>query len=157
MTEYIYLKDEEIMYYVHNLNWHLPERIQKEAIQILSQLPPDKVDLLLSEYRKEYFENAVSILRKMGYPRNRKALPQLADLLEDRNVPGALEAIELFRDLGKAISTPYIEIECQKALQPLNEDWLEHLYFACDSLGITEENFSDKNAYRIMKKEAESL
>lgn len=97
MAEYIYLKNEEIMYYVHNLNWHLPERIQKEAIQILSQLPPDKVDLLLSEYRKEYFENAVSILRKMGYPRNRKALPQLADLLEDRNVPGALEAIELFQ------------------------------------------------------------
>lgn len=158
MVNYIHLKDdEEIMYYVYNLNWHLPKETQEESIWVLSQLSPDKVDLLIPKYGKECLENAVFILRKMGYPRNKKALPKLAGLLADRNWPGALETIELFRDLGKVISTPYIEKEGEKAIQDSDLDWLEHLYFACNSLNLTEENFSDKNVYRQMKKAAEEL
>ena len=156
MTDYILLEDEAIKDYVKKLNWHLPLKIQGKSIGILSELSPDKVDLLVT-YKNECMENVVAILRKMGYPRNKKALPRLAGLLEDRNCAGALEAIETFRDLGKTISTPYIETECEKALHPINADWLEHLYFACDSLGITEEDFLNKNTYRIMKKEAEEL
>ena len=33
MTEYIDLEDEEIIYYVYNLNWQLPKETQDEAIE----------------------------------------------------------------------------------------------------------------------------
>ena len=54
--------------------------------------------------------------KKIGYPRNKKALPKLSSLLQDRNWPGSLEAIEIFKDLGKKISISYIERECEQAL-----------------------------------------
>lgn len=32
MRDYINIEDEEINYYVYNLNWQLPKEIQEEAI-----------------------------------------------------------------------------------------------------------------------------
>lgn len=155
MTNYTHLEDEEIIYYVFNLNWFLPKEIQEESIAILSQLPPDKVDMLIPKYGKECWENAVSILNKMGYPRNKRALPKLARLLQDRNWPGALEAIEIFRRIGKEISTPYIEKECKEALRCKDIDWLEHLSFACNSLGLTKEDFNNESIYEQMEQVVE--
>ena len=53
MTDYIKIEDEEIIYHVFNLNWNLPKEIQEESIQVLIQLPPEKVDLLVPKYGKE--------------------------------------------------------------------------------------------------------
>ena len=113
--------------------------------------------MLIPKYGKSCWENGVLILKNMGYPRNKKALPKLAGLLQDRNWPGALEAIELFRLLGKKISVPYIEKECEVAIQCTDNDWLEHLYFATDSLGINKRDFQDPDAYELMRKAAEEL
>ncbi|WP_186579743.1 hypothetical protein [Aquibacillus kalidii] len=157
MTDYNILEDDAIIYYVYNLNWLLPEEVQEESIRVLSEISPDKVDLLIPKYGKECWANGVYILNKIGYPKNKKALTKLAQLLQDRNWPGALETIELFRGLGKEISTPYIEIECEKALQCNDADWLEHLYFACDSLNLTQENFCNKDIYIKMKQLADEL
>lgn len=153
----INLEDDEITYYVFHLNWLLPKETQEEAISVLSQISADKVDLLIPKYGKECWENGVFILRKIGYPRNKKALPQLARLLQDRNWPGSLEAIEIFRNLEQKTSVSYIEKECEEAIQCHDVDWLEHLYFACVSLGLTEEAFCNKNVYQQMKKSAEEL
>lgn len=155
MADYIYLEDEEIIYYVFNLNWLLPKETQEEAITVLSRLPPDKVDMLLPKYGKECWGNGVFILKEIGYPRNKKALLKLARLLQDRNWPGALEAIEIFRSIGKQISTPYIEKECEEAIKSNDADWLEHIQFACDSLGITSVDFNNKRIYFQMEQLAE--
>lgn len=64
-------------------------------------------------------------------------------------------AIEIFKSIGKEISTPYIERECVAALQSHDGDWLEHLYFACNCLNIKEEDFTNKTFYKQMKKIAE--
>lgn len=157
MTNYINLEEEEIIYYVFNLNWLLPKETQEESIEILSRIAADQVDLLIPKYGEECWENEVLIFKKIGYPRNKKALPKLARLLQDRNQPGSAEAIEIFRSLDKQISAPYIEKECEEAIQCNDIDWLDHLYFACDSLGLTEENFSNKNIYNQMKQLTEEL
>ncbi|MGG3623337.1 hypothetical protein ABES25_07215 [Bacillus gobiensis] len=155
MTDYINLEDEEIIYFVFNINWSLPKETQKEAISVLSQLPPDKVDMIIPKYGKGCWENGVFILKEMGYPRNKKALPKLARQLQDINWPGTLGAIEIFRSIGKQISTPYIEKECDEAIECNDTDWLEHLQFACDSLGITAEDFNDKTVFYQMEELAE--
>ena len=157
MKNYINLENEEIIYYVYNLNWLLPRETQDEAIEILSRISPEKLDMLIPKYGKSCWENGVYILKKMGYPRNKKALPKLAGLLQDRNWPGALEAIELFRLLGKEISVPYIEKECEEAIQCNDVDWLEHLYFSVVSLGVVKEDFCNPQIYLKMKKAAEDL
>lgn len=157
MTEFIDLEDEEIIYYVYNLNWELPKETQDKAIEILSSVSPNKVDMIIPKYGKSCWGNGVLILKNMGYPRNKKALPKLVGLLQDRNWPGALEAIELFRQLGKKISAPYIEKECEVAIQCTDNDWLEHLYFATESLGIGKGDFRDPDAYELMRKAAEEL
>ena len=108
-------------------------------LRFFPRISPDKADMLIPKYGKECWENGVSILREMGYPRNKKSLSKLAGLLQDRNWPGTLEAIELFRFLGKEISVPYIEKECEEAIQCNDVDWLEHLYFSGVSLGMVKE------------------
>lgn len=157
MSEYIEMEDEEIIYHVYNLNWHLSKETQKEAADVLFQLPPDKVGMIIPKYGKECWENGVEVIRKIGYPRNEKALPRLACLLQDRNWPGALDSIEVFRDLGKEISSPYIERECEKAIRCRDHDWLEHLYYAVESLGLELEDFRNGETYEEMRKRAEEL
>ncbi|MEK4442282.1 MULTISPECIES: hypothetical protein [Niallia] len=151
------IEDAEILYYVYNLNWLLPKENQEIAIDFLINLPPDKADMIIPKYGKECWENSVRVIKKIGYPNNKKALPKLARLLQDRNWPGSLEAIELFRELGKAIATPYIEQECISACKQKDLDWLENLFFACNSLNYSENDFKHKDSYRSMKKSAESL
>lgn len=157
MSKIYEIEDEEILYYVYNLNWLLPKENQEIAIDFLTNLPTDKVDIILPKYGKECWENGVHVIKKMGYPKNKKALPKLARLLQDRNWPGSLEAIEIFRELGKEIAIPYIESECISAAKQQDIDWLEHLFFACNSLNYNEDDFEHKDVYRIMKKSAESL
>ncbi|MCG3088241.1 hypothetical protein [Sporosarcina cyprini] len=157
MTNYNDFDDDQITYYVYNLNWHLPQEIQNEAMEMLSHLPPEKVGMLLPTYGKECWENAVHLLKEMGYPRNKEALPKLAGLLQDRNWPGALEAIQLFEELGTTISVPHIEKECEKAAEAHDGDWLEHLYFAVEQLGIDAHDFRNPVLYETMKKAAEVL
>ncbi|MGD6843973.1 hypothetical protein ACQCVH_15790 [Bacillus infantis] len=157
MSEYIHMEDEEIIYHVYNLNWHLPEETQKEAADILLQLPADKVGMIIPKYGKACWENGVAVIKKIGYPKNKKALPRLAGLLQDRNWPGAQESIEIFRDLGKEISSPYIERECDEAIICGDHDWLEHLYYAVESLGLELADFQNEETYREMRKRAEEL
>lgn len=151
------IEDAEILYYVYNLNWLLPKENQEMAIDFLINLPPDKTDLIIPKYGKECWENGVRVIKKIGYPNNKKSLPKLARLLQDRNWPGSLEAIELFRELGKAIAIPYIEQECISACKQKDLDWLENLFFASNSLNYSENDFKHKDSYRFMKKSAESL
>lgn len=155
MTEFMNMEDEEIIYHVYNLNWLLPEDVQKEAMENLIQIPPDKVDMIIPKYGQECWQNSVSVLKQIGYPRNKKALPKLARLLQDRNDPGSLDAIEIFRDLGKKISIPYIESECEEALNENDYSWLEHLEYACDSLNIGKEDFNNPSTYEQMLELAE--
>ncbi|MED3795500.1 hypothetical protein P4571_24090 [Niallia alba] len=151
------LEDELILYYVYNLNWLLPIDKQTEAMDFLSKLPSNKVGMIIPTYGKECWENGVKVIKKMGFPQNKKALYKLARLLQDRNCPGALDAIEVFREIGKEHSVPYIEEECQIAIKQKNEDWLEHLYYACESLGYSQNDFDDKNAFICMQKIAKEL
>jgi hypothetical protein len=151
------MEDEEIIYHVYNLNWHLPKEIQKEAADFLLQLPADKVGMIIPKYGKACWENGVAVIKEIGYPRNKKALPRLAGLLQDRNWPGALDSIGIFRDLGKEISTPYIEGECEEAIRCGDYDWLEHLYYAVESLGMEPADFRNVEAYEEMRKRAEEL
>lgn len=145
--EYIEIEDEEIIYHVYNLNWLLPEDIQQRAMATLIQLSPDKVDLIIPKYGQNCWQNGVTVLKEIGYPRNKKALPKLARLLQDRNWPGSLEAIEIFRDIGKKISVSYIERECEQALTEKDYCWLEHLEYACNSLKIDKEDFNNPATY----------
>ncbi|MGD6858219.1 hypothetical protein ACQCVO_24695 [Bacillus infantis] len=157
MSGFIHMEDEEIIYHVYNLNWHLPEETQKEAADILLQLPADKVRMIIPKYGKACWENGVAVIRKIGYPRNENALQRLAGLLQDRNWPGALDAVEIFRELGKEISTPYIERECEEAIRCGDHDWLEHLYYAVESLGLEAADFQKEETYAEMRKRAEEL
>ncbi|MRX73375.1 hypothetical protein GJU40_14595 [Bacillus lacus] len=68
-----------------------------------------------------------------------------------------MEAIETFRDLGMNISTPYIEKECEEAVECGDDDWLEHLYYACESLKIDKEDFSNTITFEKMKIAAEEI
>ncbi|MGG2028756.1 hypothetical protein AB1282_23910 [Gottfriedia sp. S16(2024)] len=147
MTNYIELENEEIMYHVYNLNWLLPKDIQEDSFEILYQINPDKTHLLIPKYGKSCWLNGVLLIKKIGYPNNKMALPKLANLLQDRNWPGALESIEIFREIGKEVSAPYIKVEIENALQCNDADWLEHLFFACNSLCIERDDFKNKLNY----------
>jgi hypothetical protein len=149
-NKYNLLENEEVIYYVYKLNWHLPKTDQEDAISVLSDLSPEQVDLLIPKYGKECYENAVSILQKMGYPRIKKALPRLVWLLNDINWPGALKAIEIFKSIDKEIIVPYIEDGCVTAIKENDPTWLEFIKYACDDIGISKEDFTNQDPFAHM-------
>jgi hypothetical protein len=151
-NEFDYLESELLLYYVYQLNWKLPKDDQENAIRILSNLSNEQVDLLIPKYGKECWENAVSILQKMGYPRIKKAIPKLVWLLQDINWPGAREALEILKSIDKEIIVPYIEDGCVIAFNDKDEQWLEFIKFACDELGISRDDFTNKETYTQMIK-----
>jgi hypothetical protein len=49
MINHFHLDDEQIIYYVYNLNWLLPKEVQQEAMEILAE--PGASDRNFQEYR----------------------------------------------------------------------------------------------------------
>lgn len=72
MSKSYEIEDEEILYYVYNLNWLLPKEYQEVAIDFLANLPPDKTDMILPKYGKECWENGVHVIKKLAILKIRK-------------------------------------------------------------------------------------
>ena len=141
-----------IKLYSDKLHWHLPEQLQQEAIECLVEyMPRDQLELMFTMGRKSSFQNAVKVVKEIGYPDNEAAFPSMVELFQDINWPGAEEAVLYFQTLEKAIVVPYIEAGGKQAIAERDEQWLWFLYAVCERLMIDRTGFQNQAVFDAMK------
>lgn len=126
-----------IIHYAYELNWHLPEHYQQDAMDwLVKETPRDQLSLIFPKYNKFCWQNAVEVVKRIGYPENESAFPKLVELFQDLNWPGALEAMNYFRTVDKKVVAKYIKDAVVQAKATNDEDWLYFLSLVCEELHI---------------------
>lgn len=143
---------EEIKGYVEMLDWKNSQEEQSKAIHILSQIDEMDLGIILDKSKKSTWENAVKVIKQIGFPKNKSLLSELLWLLQDVNWPGAIEAIEILTSIDKKAVAPLIEQAIHSA--DLNEDfmWLGGLSLLVSKAGYSAEDFDDCSVFEILKK-----
>lgn len=144
------MKISEIYKLVEDLSWEKPQEIQLNALEKLQSIDDEYTPYLIPEEGKYCWENAVKVLYKIGYPRNRLAIPRLIWLLQDFNWPGVSSAIELLQKIDKNIILPYIEDALIKAHAQEDYMWIGGIKRLIGILGILKNDFKSSNIIQIL-------
>lgn len=145
-----------IKLHAYELNWHMPEHLQQEAIDWLVEYADrDQLALVFPPYAKRCWQNAVKVVEKIGYPENIAAFPTMDELFQDINWPGAEEAVLYFQTLEKNVVLPFIEAGGRQAIATNDRDWLFFLYAVCERLTIVRDDFEEAAIFDAMKTQYE--
>lgn len=143
---------EELMYYVYQLHWHLPEETQRESVDyLIENVPLNELVQLFPSYGKAYWQNSMKVVTAIGYPYNIAAFPKMVELFQDINWPGAEEAVVYFSTLEKQIVALFIEAGGKQAIKESDDQWLWFLYAVCERLHIERVNFVDGAVFDTMQ------
>ncbi|MEG0471631.1 MAG: DUF5071 domain-containing protein [Solibacillus sp.] len=141
-----------IIHYAFQLNWHLPEEQQQDAIDwLIENTPKDKLALIFPKYSKFCWQNAMKVIEGIGYPNNKPAFPRMLELFQDLNWPGAEEAVVYLQTIETTVITPYIEAAARQAKTEQDDQWLWFLYAVCERLNIERSLFQDSTIFDEMR------
>jgi len=146
---------KDIEEYIFDLNWNNPEYIQEKAIEKLSKISGSEVILLAkqSELCNKYcWHNATIVLKNIGYPRNKLAIPYLMDWLKDINWPGITTIIQLFKEIDTEILLPYIKVAIDDALKDEDELWAYGMIYLMKNLDIKGFEIEEPTLYKKLIK-----
>lgn len=135
---------------IENLSWEMPEDKQLNAIQKLSELEPEKCHLLINPMLKSTWENATLVIEKIGYPRNKAAIPSLIWLFQDLNWPGVDRAFSILTRVDKCDLIPLLEDAIEKAYVEKDYMWLGGIKRFLESCRINEKYFINKDIYKLL-------
>lgn len=136
--------------YVNNLDWTKPANVQEEAILYLSSVDPQYQSFVFDKEQKHTWENAVRIIKNVGYPKNKDNIPQLIWLLKDVNWPGALDAIDILKELDRKLVIPLIEENTLIAHAEKDEMWLFGLKMFVEAAGYKKDDFSNQCCFSLL-------
>lgn len=134
-----------------DLAWTKPKEIRENAMSKLIKLDDDQIPLLIQEYGKTHWHNAVDVIKNIGYPRNIVAIPRLIWLLQDFNWPGVKTAMEMLEGIDTGIIIPHIEEALKKAANNGDFMWIGGIKRLVERLKIVKGDFSEKEVYDILE------
>ena len=138
------MNNKEIIYYVHDLHWHLPQETQQKALDyLIENAPLNELGQLFALSSKAHWQNCMKVVTAIGYPYNIAAFPKMVELFQDINWPGAEEAVVYFKTLEKQVIVPFIEAGGKQAMKERDDGWLWFLYEVCERLHIERADFHD--------------
>lgn len=91
---------EELQRLLASLDWDRPVEEQKAAIQKLHRYKEELIHSIITATEKSQWENAVEYISRLNLEDQIKYVPQLFVLLQDKNWPGALHAVELMKQMS---------------------------------------------------------
>jgi hypothetical protein len=141
----------EVEKLIRNLSWDMPEEVQLSAIESLMGIDDEHTPLLIQDNGKHCWNNAVKVLHKIGYPRNRLAIPRLIWLMQDMNWPGVPLAIEIMKDIDRSVLVPHIESALKEAVKYEDFMWVGGIQRLVDDLKISKADFHHKEVYELLK------
>ncbi len=146
------MQKDEIIKYVHELDWSYPTEIQSRAVNFLSKVDEEYIVLIFDKKLKSTWENAVKVIRRIGFPKNKPVLSGLVWLLQDVNWPGAMESMEILSSIEKTAVIPIIEEALLKADAEHDTMWIGGINLLVEKAGYVSADFRDGSILEILKK-----
>jgi len=145
---------------IKDLNWQNPEEVQKNAMNKLEKISEEEVVLLARQSElcnKSCWHNAAIVLKKIGYPRIRLAIPYLMEWFRDANWPGAMTIFDLFKTIDVNILLPYLRCAAEYAIKENDTIWGYWLIDLLNQLNINTSDFNSSlyNELLELKKQEE--
>jgi len=154
LIEKVRQKDDILSIVDELIDWGPSENEQEAAIkEVLALVTEDDYDLLVIAGGKHTWTNTVRLLKSVGYPRNKKALPSLILLLRDLNWPGTREGMEALKnanDADKNVLIPILEIAIEEAYNTDDGNWLAWIREFLEFAQIDEIAFTTHEVYSLL-------
>ncbi|AKL95054.1 hypothetical protein CACET_c16050 [Clostridium aceticum] len=142
---------EDIEKFIRDLNWNNPKDITDKAIQELLKVNEEEAVLLANQSNdlcnKSCWHNASIVLKEIGYPRNRLALPYLMNWFQDVNWPGVPVVVELLKDIDIETLVPHIKHAMEKALRDNDSFWAFGILYLLKELNISNSKLKESNLF----------
>lgn len=115
---------------IEKLSWNLPEKVQKEHIELMN---PDKDDdieqLILPDNKQSCWENCAIVLSRLKNETFMRFLPKVLEWFKDLNWPGT----EVIRCKILRLPKKCVQMEIYNAIKRAedegDEEWAENLYY----------------------------
>ena len=145
-------RQDGIMSLINKLDWSLSKDEQVSAIKILiDTIDEDDCDLLLIAGGKQTWHNSIIVLKDVGYPRNKKALPSLILLLQDINWPGASEGMALLKGVAPDVLIPLLEVAIEEGYNSCDFIWLAGIKHFLTIAQINKTDFINHDVYELLE------
>ncbi|WP_230456698.1 DUF5071 domain-containing protein [Leptospira santarosai] len=95
------MDQNEIFQHLQNLDWNLPEDIQKNAITNLLKCTDEEIESLILPLTKWHWENASIVLENIDPKRLEKYTEKILLWLQDRNWPGSERILRILKKIDK--------------------------------------------------------
>lgn len=130
------MNKDELYKQIKDLDWSKTKETQNQAInKLISDTTINSYDIIQVDLKCTW-ENAVSVLKEMGYPRNKNALPKLIWLLQDINWPGSMQSIEVIKEFDKSEIIMPIISAIKVAYKEKDYMWIGGLQLLVKATGI---------------------
>ncbi len=146
------MNKDDVVKYVSELDWSYPIETQNEAMDFLSKADEEYFGLIFDKKLKSTWENAIKVIKRIGFPKNKPLLSELVWLLQDVNWPGASEAVETLSSTEKTAVIPIIEEALLKADAKNDSMWIGGINLVVKKAGYTSTDFSDEKMLKILRK-----
>lgn len=148
--------DKEFHKYVYWLGESIPDYMQEEARSYFMEYCEDKdIPYIISTSNPFTWGNAIAIMKKMGYPKNKMAINRIMYLFQDINwqfVDTAIYVVEEIYSHEPDIVISAIEKAAKLAHRYMDTDWLFGLSWVKEHLGISKNDFNDSETINILYK-----
>ena len=135
-----------------DLDWNKSQEQQQRAIVALVELGSDGCKDLIPGKGKNYWKNAVEVIKRIGSPGNRPAIPGLIYLLKDMSWPGAEMAYELLLAMDKLAIVHDFEMALHIADQEQDSDWIAWIKYFLAKKGISAQDFENRELWGVLEK-----
>jgi len=150
---------EDIHQLIKDLSWNNPENVRLHAVKELSNLKGEDVILLAKQSNdlcsKPCWDNAAIVLKNIGYPANKMALPYLMEWFQDITWPGVRPIITTLKDIDTKKLIPYIENASASAINEHDDCWASGLIYLINELNIDKADFINDKLLRELEKIAD--
>ena len=145
-------QQDKVISLLQKLDWSLPEDEQESAmIIIMDMFDAEDYGLLIIAGNKNTWFNAVRILKAIGYPKNKNALPSLTLLLQDLSWPGAEDSMYVLKEAGKEALIPLLEIVIESAADSSDFIWLAGMKQFVAFAQLKKSDFFNQNIYDLLQ------
>ena len=141
--------------YVYWLGESIPRNMQEEAISFLLKCPENYVEFIIDTFNPYTWKNAVEIIKKIGYPKNRTAIKNIMYLLQDINWECSKTAVDIITEIyyhEHDLVIDALEKTATIADKHNDKEWLFGLSYLKEILSINKTDFKNQNTVSILFK-----
>ena len=142
--------------YLYWLGCYIPKEMQEEAYNFfVDECRENDIQYIICKANPHTWDNAICVLRDIGYPKNKSAVQNIMYLFRDINWECAQVGLSVIKDVyafEPTIVVKAIEKAAKIADKDGNDEWLFGLSWLKECLRISKNDFTDSETITILYK-----